>query len=207
MIGVVRNLTGILVVEKGGPGSGWYGPPKGTHVGSRIPFADDVSDNMRGRLTELLSDAKDTDFEGVIITTGIPKGYKSTPRHYISPKGKKFYGMYLYHKSTIYVHPNMANRIVSSVAMHELGHHVTVKKYLANKAPYDAIATNLKKRTSDIYTRFGLRRYSSSSGAEFLADAYTVYRSGKRGQAADLREFVQYVSDGEVDLNDMFGEP
>jgi len=207
-------------MQEGGPGSGHHGhvgrPGK---VGGSAPGAkgggggaydhlydDGISRLDRRDFDKLLASVPQEHLKGLKrVTTAPPSGYHLTGERLINDKtGRAVNGVYVTSASAIHVSPRAIRN--GRTFYHELGHHKTRH----SGGWKDGLSKMLKgwrkdKSYDDILPDMGLRKYSTTSGTEFLADAYTVWLNGSKTQWGNLRTQIELELGPNWDLDRLFG--
>jgi len=221
----VVNVQAAAADKGKGPGKGWWGPPKGTHVGKLASsgeiaaFVDPLLDKEARKVVEvqaIIGDALEgiplDHLEGLELISGTtPQGWVDYGEGWTPRRGEPvgIAGAYSREHKAIIIHPASLARDddgTSMTLLHELGHHVTRTLQPHPAGVTDYFLTDISDyfgKTKESLGRVGLRPYSLTKPAEFMADAYTVWAKGSQAQWNELNEFVKEFA-GE-DLEHVFG--
>jgi len=183
------NGEQVRIIIKGGEGSGWFAPPKGTH-----------GEGGQGLGVKLLKEAQgwdelDVDSQKSFLETMavIPEG------HLEDLQGIKFwgsmgdsYGEYFYKEKGI----SLGTSAPPAVLMHEIGHHMEREIFSSREEPFRSFnktelvlldaKTALGRYGPSELNRFGLREYSLTDLHEFWADSYMLWGMARKGNSRTL---------------------
>lgn len=190
--------------KKKGPGRGWWGPPKGSHVEAGGGLSPEARATLKGL------GATDMDLRRVAISNKAPPGFKLSKddQTFISDRtGVRAAGLYQLGRREGVLH--LTKNATDNTAMHELGHHVTNRadKFRMSRDINQAIPEMKRDYVATEswaqHSQTGLRDYSYTNGDEFLADAYKVKRMGTADQWENIKTLVEYTTFG-TDIDDAF---
>ena len=199
-----------LATQKGkGPGRGWWGPQKGgTHgagsggsgdsTGPKLTMDDQLAAKVKYQIKHF--GIPEEHANGLQeITTDLPLGYKQSGEKWLNKRGHKINGAYNPATSRVYLNAKSG----VGTLVHEIGHHVTRKVWWEKQDQktfrnLEGMVGDFKRMPDrDLGLKFGLRRYSTTSVGEFLADAYKVRWAGNPRMWTALST---YATDSMIDL-------
>ena len=181
-------IRGLKFTIKGGEGSGWFAPPKGTHVG-------EGASSGRGRsLAAMIEEAEeDVDLrrmkDWLRVAGGVPDNHLDGLKS-ITVDDDRIVGINEPGEITWAYHDSETHEIVirhdatGNTLVHEIGHHVWNEKVgywiergirrevAVGKAEWDSGQRGLMEMS-------GLREYSFSDEWEFFADSYLLWAQVK----------------------------
>ena len=213
---MLAEIRGLKFTVKGGEGSGWFAPPKGTHEGEAPSSQSDLERTVGAYLEDMGIPFEHTD--GLSVSMSLPSRFYKEDKdgfwEWHDPIEGKRPGRTAatYNSKTQTIHISQGvftgkNELsLGHVLSHEVGHHVhrnLLKNPLAIENKFGDKAVPAIKQFTNLHD-FGLRKYSISSGRELIADSYRVWLRGNDSQFSNLQNMITKTTG--YDLIKLFGE-